>query len=43
MNRKRYSHIGAYFQIGKLGYIYVFGGRDENHETMVHCEKYSIQ
>jgi hypothetical protein len=27
MREKRYSHMGAYFKIGKLGYIYVFGGR----------------
>ena len=30
MKQKRYSHMGAYFKIGKLGYIFVFGGRGEN-------------
>ena len=30
MNKKRYSHMGAYFPMGKLSYVFVFGGRDED-------------
>lgn len=30
MNKKRYSHMGSYFSMGKLAYVYVFGGRGEN-------------
>jgi hypothetical protein len=26
MNRKRYSHMGVFFPMGKLSYVYVFGG-----------------
>ena len=29
MKQKRYSHMGAFFKTGRLGYIYIFGGRDE--------------
>lgn len=42
MNRKRYSHMGVYFPMGKLSYIYVFGGRGEDDETLTACEKYSL-
>lgn len=27
MKTKRYSHMGVFFRAGKLGYVYVFGGR----------------
>jgi hypothetical protein len=30
MKEKRYSHMGAFFKMGKLSYIYVFGGRGED-------------
>lgn len=30
MHHRRFSHMGAFFKTGKLGYIYVFGGRNEN-------------
>jgi hypothetical protein len=42
MKQKRFSHMGAYFKIGKLGYIYVFGGRGEDEEPISACEQYSI-
>jgi hypothetical protein len=42
MKTKRYSHMGVFYKAGKLGYIYVFGGRSENDEAMTRCEKYSI-
>ena len=42
MRQKRFSHMGAYFKIGKLGYIYVFGGRNEREELLNSCEQYSI-
>ena len=29
--------MGAYFKIGKLGYIYVFGGRREDEEPISAC------
>lgn len=35
--------MGAYFKIGKLGYIYIFGGRGENEELLNSCEQYSIE
>lgn len=37
MRSKRYSHMGVYFRMGKLGYVYVFGGRTENDETLSKC------
>ncbi len=43
MKQKRYSHMGAYFKIGKLGYIYIFGGRGEEEELLSSCEQYSIE
>jgi hypothetical protein len=43
MQHKRFSHMGAYFKTGKLGYIYVFGGRDEKEELLNSCEQYSIE
>lgn len=27
MKNKRYSHMGVFLKVGKLGYIYVMGGR----------------
>lgn len=27
MKYRRYSHMGVHYKAGKLGYIYVFGGR----------------
>lgn len=27
MKTKRYSHMGVYYRVGKLKYIYIFGGR----------------
>ncbi len=42
MRNKRYSHMGVFFKAGKLGYVYIFGGRTENDETLNKCEKYSI-
>jgi hypothetical protein len=27
MKMKRYSHMGVYLKAGKLGYIYILGGR----------------
>jgi hypothetical protein len=35
--------MGAYFNMGKLGYIYVFGGRDEDEGLLNSCEQYSIE
>lgn len=43
MKHKRYSHMGAYFKINKLGYIFVFGGRGEDEELLTSCEQYSIE
>jgi hypothetical protein len=42
MKTKRYSHMGVHYRAGKLSYIYVFGGRALNDETMNKCEKFSI-
>ena len=42
MRNKRYSHMGVSFKAGKLGYVYILGGRTENDETLNKCEKYSI-
>jgi len=30
MNKKRYSHMGVFFPMGKLSYIFIFGGRGED-------------
>lgn len=27
MRNKRYSHMGVFLKAGKLGYVYIFGGR----------------
>jgi hypothetical protein len=27
MKTRRYSHMGVYLKVGKLGYVYVLGGR----------------
>ena len=27
MKNRRYSHMGVYLKVGKLGYVYVMGGR----------------
>jgi len=29
--------MGAYFKIGKLGYIFIFGGRDEDDNLLNTC------
>jgi hypothetical protein len=34
--------MGVHYKAGKLSYIYVFGGRALNEETMAKCEKFSI-
>ncbi len=34
--------MGVFFPMGRLSYVYVFGGRGEDDETLTHCEKYSI-
>jgi hypothetical protein len=43
MKQKRYSHMGAFFKTGRLGYVYVFGGRDEEDQLLSSCEQYSIE
>ena len=43
MKSKRYSHMGAYYKVGKLSYVYVMGGRTENDQVLKSCERYSIQ
>ena len=30
MKHRRYSHMGVHLKVGKLGYIFVMGGRTEN-------------
>ena len=35
--------MGAYFKLGKLGYIYAFGGRGEDEQLLSSCEQYSIE
>jgi len=42
MNTKRYSHMGVYFSMGKLEFVYVFGGRGSDDETICDAEKYSL-
>lgn len=37
MKQKRYSHMGAFFKTGRLGYIYIFGGRDEEDQLLDTC------
>lgn len=37
MKYKRYSHMGAYCKTGKLGYVYIFGGRSEDDQTIPFC------
>lgn len=43
MKSKRYSHMGAFFKTGRLGYIYIFGGRDEEDQLLASCEQFSIE
>lgn len=35
--------MGAFFKTGRLGYIYIFGGRDEEDQLLSSCEQYSIE
>lgn len=35
--------MGAYFRIGKLGYVFVFGGRNEEDQLLSSCEQYSVE
>jgi hypothetical protein len=30
MHKKRFSHMGVYLSMGKLNYIFIFGGRGED-------------
>lgn len=34
--------MGVYFSMGKLSYVFVFGGRGGDDETLTSCEKYSL-
>lgn len=35
--------MGVFLKTGKLGYVYVIGGRTENDSTSAKCERYSIE
>ena len=35
--------MGVFFKTGKLGYIFIFGGRGENEELLSSCEQYSLE
>lgn len=43
MRTKRYSHMGVIYNVGKLTYVFVCGGRTEGDIILQSCERYCVE